>query len=123
MVRKLNRELRFNCFFIENSKTITHWHSHTQIIYISRGSCQVYINGSLFLCEQGDLVIAPHDSLHSIVPAYDSAYYAIVIGDTLFDAIMSDTHFKRYCCRYCLESPMNPYTLVNHFHSMGVTLM
>ena len=47
------------------------------------------------MCRQGDIVLVPHGSLHSIVADNHAVYNAIVIGDTFFDSMLSDIHCRR----------------------------
>jgi len=85
-------DFQFNCFGIQDAETLPHWHKHTEIIYVRRGTCAVYTNGTAVICEEGDILLVPHGSLHSILPQIPAEYFAIVIGSTLFVAMMQDRH-------------------------------
>lgn len=88
-----SESLPFNCFYIKNANTLPHWHNHTEIVYVPKGGCDLYINGQLFVLNQGDLILIPPSSLHSINPLGISDYYALVIGEHLLDAFIQDQHF------------------------------
>lgn len=108
---------QFNCFYITSTNTLPHWHNHTEIIYISHGNCSVYINGTLFSCNEGDLVLTPSGSLHSILPEIGSKYYAIVVGDTLFTSMMTDHHCKMTLKPFLLNNKLPPLHISNKHSS------
>jgi len=112
-----NDNFQFNCFYITNTNTLPHWHNHTEIIYISHGNCSVYINGTLFSCNEGDVVLTPLGSLHSILPEIDSNYYAIVVGDTLFTSMMTDFHCKIALQPFLLNRKLTPLHIGNNHPS------
>jgi len=85
----------FNCFHIKASNTLPHWHNHLEIIYISKETSEVYINGNLYLLGTGDILIVPPNSLHSILPLDMGDYYAIVVGETLLSSIIEDDHINK----------------------------
>lgn len=107
-----NKYFQFRCFHM-NSNTLTHWHNHTEIIYISKGISFVYVNGKLFLCNEGDILFIPRESLHSILPKSNSNYCAIVIGDTLFTSMLSDIRCKTILQAFLLNTQLKPIHINN----------
>lgn len=87
-----DEDFQFNCFAITDAETLPHWHNHTEILYIQRGTCTVYSNGTLFNAHEGDILLVIHGNLHSIIPQEPSKYYALVLGDTLFNPLLNDQH-------------------------------
>ncbi|QDH23070.1 AraC family transcriptional regulator [Saccharibacillus brassicae] len=82
----------FHCFQISNLQTLPHWHNHTEIIYVRQGECTVYIDGIARIGHEGDLMLVPKGSLHSVLPRLPAEYLALVIGDTLFTSMLRDVH-------------------------------
>lgn len=117
-----NDTFPFNCFYIPSFHTLPHWHNHTEIIYIASGTSEVYINGSLYLCEQGTLVVTPHGSLHSILPIGSSNYYAILIGDTLLKTLSEDHHLSKVLNPILLNNNLTPFHIPSD-HSLHNTLL
>ncbi|MBN2221382.1 MAG: helix-turn-helix transcriptional regulator [Vallitaleaceae bacterium] len=99
---------QFNCFAITDAETLPHWHNHTEIIYLQRGACTVYINGTLFNAHEGDILLVIHGNLHSIIPQESAKYYALVLGDTLFDALMIDQHCDTTLRPFLSDSSQRP---------------
>ncbi len=92
--RFVTEAFQFNCFYIQDSNTLPHWHNHTEIVCISKGNCHIYIDGNLFICQMGDFLLVPPGYLHSILPQASSDYYAIVIGETLMSIVSKDIHLN-----------------------------
>jgi AraC-like DNA-binding protein len=90
-----SEDFQFNCFHIHAVDTPPHWHNHTEIVFVHSGSCTIYINGTSYACGEGDLLVIPHGSLHSIICNFYSEYVAIVIGDALFSSMVKDFHISR----------------------------
>lgn len=103
-----SENFQFHCFHCKDADTPPHWHNHTEIIFIQRGSCSVYINGTAYLCGEGDLLVVPHGCLHSILCNRESTYVAIVIGDTLFSSMVADAHIYRSLRPFFSENPYEP---------------
>ena len=97
----------FNTFYIDNENTLSHWHNHAEIIYINDGICHIYINGNLYIGQAGDIIIAPPNSLHTVLVKKQSTYYAIVIGNTLLDAVKES-----------LTGPVHLQKNVDHYASL-----
>lgn len=106
--RFITESFQFNCFYIKNSNTLPHWHNHTEIVYISKGTCQIYIDGSLFICQMGDFMLIPPGYLHSILPQASSDYYAIVIGEALMTVISKDLHLNPLIAPFINKWGMSP---------------
>ena len=104
-----NVDFQFKCFHINNYDTPPHWHNHREIIYINKGRCSIYLNGTLLLCNEGDLVFVPHGSLHSINCDNSADYFAIVIGDTLFASMMTDIHCNGLLHPFFSENTIEPW--------------
>lgn len=85
----------FGCYHIKDSTTLPHWHTHTEIIYAKKGSVNLYINGTPFLCAEGDIQFIPGNSLHTIIPKGHGTYVAIVIGDELMNDMNTDIHLSQ----------------------------
>ncbi len=84
----------FNCFYIKDSNTLPHWHNHFEMILVQGGNCAVYINGSSFSLTMNQLIIIPPGNLHSIFPYGSCSYCAIVSGESLFEGMHADSHFR-----------------------------
>ncbi len=84
----------FNCFFIKGLNTLPHWHNHFEMVFPAHGTCTVYINGASHTVSQKELVLIPPGSLHSIFPQAACDYYAVVVGESLFEGVRSDPHFS-----------------------------
>ncbi len=82
----------FNCFYMQNSNTLPHWHNHFEVIMSQKGSCMVYINGSSFQVYENQLIIIPPGSLHSIFPQGSCSYCAVLAGESLLEGFCSDPH-------------------------------
>lgn len=106
--RFVTESFQFNCFYIKNSNTLPHWHNHTEIVYISKGNCHIYIDGSLFICQKGDFLLVPPGYLHSILPQTSSDYYAIVIGESLMTVISKDPHLDLLITPFINKWGMSP---------------
>lgn len=89
-----SEEFPFRLFLIQKSETPSHWHNHREIFYLKKGTCTVYIDGSVTKCLQGDILFLPPGSLHSYITDQSAEYYAIVIGTTLFNSMENDNHVK-----------------------------
>lgn len=107
----------FNCFEIFGSTTLPHWHNHTELIYINGGYCDVYVNGSLYSCASGDILLVPQSSLHSIVPKDDCHHFAIVIGKTLLEALGQDKHLSRIIEPILNNPSLNPIEIKSQHNS------
>ena len=98
-------DFRFRCFALSNEDTPPHWHNHSEILYIRKGSCTVYINGSSLECGEGDLVFVPRGSLHSTLSEESYRYFALVIGDSLLFPELKDTHYAAALSPFVAGSP------------------
>ncbi len=85
----------FNCFLINGTDTLPHWHNHFEMVFPRKGSCTVYINGTSYTVSHRELILVPPGSLHSIFPRDGSAYCAVVAGESLFGGLNSDRHFSQ----------------------------
>lgn len=99
------KDFPFGTYTIPNTITLPHWHTHMEFIYAKIGTCDVYINGTQYPCTEGNLIIIPRNSLHSIIPRKNSTYIAIVVGDYLLNDLKSDMH---------LSSILNIYHKINN---------
>ncbi|WP_367277196.1 helix-turn-helix domain-containing protein [Oceanispirochaeta sp.] len=106
-----SEDFQFNCFHIQNADTPPHWHNHTEIIFIKQGNCSIYINGTAFMCSEGDIILVPHGCLHSILCNTHSVYIAIVIGDTLFSSMVADSHINRSLRPFFSDNTYEPIQL------------
>lgn len=102
----------FEIFFITQTITPPHWHKHTELIYMLRGSASIYINGNLFRCSEGEIAYIPNGSLHTIIPDGNSKYCAILIGDTLFNNYISDIHYKEYVYLFLNNYDIMPFVIL-----------
>jgi len=84
----------FNCFYMQNSNTLPHWHNHLEVVISHKGSCIVYINGSSFQISENQLIIVPPGSLHSIFPKGSCSYCAVLVGESLFEGVYTDPHIS-----------------------------
>lgn len=114
-----NDEFQFNCFHRCKGDTPPHWHNHTEIIFVHRQNCTIYINGTSLLCGEGDVVLVPHGCLHSIVRQSEAQYTAIVIGDSLFSSLMSDSHFNNVLSPFLHDKLFIPVHLTNEHKEYG----
>ncbi len=103
-----SEEFSFNCFKIKNSETLPHWHGHIEIVYVSKGVCSVFINGELYTCCQGDIIVIPQNSLHSIIPENTSTYHPIIIGEMLLKQTLEDLHFQSSLSFTLAEKSFSP---------------
>ncbi|MFV0502939.1 MAG: helix-turn-helix domain-containing protein [Lachnospirales bacterium] len=90
-----HKDFPFATFKLYNIVTLPHWHNHMELVYAKKGSVDVYINGTLYHCNEKSLLIIPCNSLHSIIPEYKSTYVAIVIGDNLLQELKKDSHLSK----------------------------
>jgi len=95
-----NVDFPFACYTMYGVTTLPHWHPHTEIVYAKKGSVDIYINGTSYECEEGDLQLISENSLHSILPKNHATYVAIVIGDGLLKELSNDVHFKQILCPF-----------------------
>ncbi len=84
----------FNCFHIHGTNTLPHWHNHLEIVLPVNGTCSLLVNGLSYTITQSELILIPPGSLHSITPINKSEHIAIVMGDTLLEALLADTHIS-----------------------------
>jgi len=103
-----NDQFPFNCFYIYNSNTLSHWHNHIEIIYVSKGTCEIYINGTLYLGNTDDIILTPPNSLHSILPRDHSSYYALVIGKALLRVLADEYHINTILTPFLYNSELTP---------------
>ena len=97
-----------------------HWHDEFEIIFVSYGTGIVTVQGSCFLCCEGDIVLIPPGAVHSILQIGDDciAYYNILFSISLleenpdsfcsrrfFSAFLDGAHLKSY--HYKKGSPLN----------------
>jgi|GEM_PF-1550726 len=106
-----NVDFPFKIFFINEIITPSHWHKHTELIFMIRGSASIYINGDLFRCCEGEIAYIPNSSLHTIIPDGNSKYCAILIGDTLFNNVISDIHYKEYVYLFLNNYDIMPFII------------
>ena len=64
-----------------------HWHDEFEIIFVSYGTGIVTVQGSRFLCCEGDIVLIPPGAVHSILQNGDDciAYYNILFSISLLE--------------------------------------
>jgi len=116
-----NENFAFGCFRITDMETLSHWHTHNEIVYVHPldhsvpenknrplPSCTVYINGQPTLCYEGEFVFIPHESLHAIIPNNNADYSALVVGDTLLYHVMTDVHMKQALLPFFSTQSVSP---------------
>ncbi|MGL1893064.1 MAG: AraC family transcriptional regulator [Spirochaetaceae bacterium] len=89
-----SEDFPFKLFLIKNLDTPAHWHNHSEIFFLKKGSCSVYIDGDVIQCNKGDILFIPPDSLHCYIADKTAEYYAMVVGSSLFDSMKNDKHFN-----------------------------
>lgn len=69
----------------------THWHREMEILYISRGTMEVKVEGNSYIAEEGDVLFIPPNQLHGAIAYNNSpcAFFAIV-----FDSFFIESHFS-----------------------------
>ena len=80
-----------NFYNIKDATTMPHWHNHYEIVYGEKGVSTIRIDGTRYICQSGDILFIPANSLHSIIPNGPAVYNAIVIGDNLLDELLKQT--------------------------------
>ncbi len=98
-------DFRFRCFALSNEDTPPHWHNHSEILYIRKGSCTIYINGASLDCCEGDIVFVPRGSLHSTLSQESYRYFALVIGDSLLLPELKDSHYSAALSPFLEDTP------------------
>jgi len=112
------RDPEFPIFFhldkLEREKkyTHTHWHEHTELLYIIKGSCTVRANGVSLTAKSFDVVMITPNCIHDIENIGDGCqYYCITVDKAFCDsfkipacagqfaAIINDSEAKK-----CFES-------------------
>ena len=77
-----------------------HAHDYYQIWYILRGNCTHRIDNSKFRLGNGDMIIIPPYSYHSMADGSDDL---IVIGVDFTDGFFSDTDANKNLMAYCIN--------------------
>lgn len=76
-----------------------HWHNHLEIIYITSGVMEVYINDVVYELECGDIVVVNPQDIHFTHVHGICEYYLLQIPATHLERIAEDwklLHFKEY---------------------------
>jgi AraC-like DNA-binding protein len=81
-----------------SGKPTPHWHEHLELLYFTKGSCDVIVDGKFHSAEAGDLVIVNGGQIHSFVDNRDGAeYFCVLIYPDFFrDIDFRDTHLASF---------------------------
>jgi len=118
-----NEDFAFGCFTIMDLETLSHWHTHNEIVYVHSSSktelssmekskvqpsCTIFINGQPIDCFEGEFVLVPHESLHAIIPKNSAQYSALIVGDSLLTHVMKDIHINQAMLPFFSTQPFSP---------------
>jgi len=75
-----------------------HWHQEFEILVVTKGEAQFYIDDRTLHVEEGGIIIIPSDHLHSMIAPKDMPldFFALVFHCDLIRSYISDTIQKQY---------------------------
>ena len=90
-----------------------HWHEEFEIIFISFGQGVFNVQGTKYLCKQGDILIIPPQKIHSIEQNQNEhcSYYNIMFDLSLLEENPDSLCAKKFFSRYEQNSELDNYLI------------
>lgn len=82
---KNNFTVKFNHY--SQTFLFSHWHEHTELLYIISGRCTFTCNGESFIASAGDLIVINKNEVHSYIADDCLDYYCLLIHPAFFNDI------------------------------------
>ncbi len=90
-----NFSVKFRIYTL-SSGIVAHWHEHIELVYLKRGRCTLYCNGTTEAAEEGDLMVINSTEVHSFEIQGEITIYSTLLYPEFFnDVKLGHGCFKR----------------------------